>query len=116
MRGEIVRLVFSLCLIGGAFLAGMYAGWRRWGQRHDHDRAGMRFTATAARPRTADDTPHELRRDLFAPETDVVDIRRVPSALPMRTAVRSDRSLPRATIIADEFVRSRSEHDPRRVD
>jgi hypothetical protein len=114
MRGEIIRLVFSLCLIGGAFLAGMYTGWRKWGHRPDHDRPVARFT-TVARP-SIDDNAHELRRDLFAPETEVVDLRRLPSALPRRAVVRSDRSLPRATIIADDFVTTRSEHDPRRVD
>lgn len=115
MRGEIVRLVFSLCLIGGAFLAGMYAGWRRWGHRPDQDRPRARFT-TVARPETAESTPHESRRDLFAPETEVLDLRQLPGALPRRGVVRSDRSLPRASIIADDFVTTRSEHDPRRVD
>ena len=44
MRAEIVRLVFSLCLVGGAFFAGLYVGWRRWGLRREQDHPGVRFT------------------------------------------------------------------------
>ena len=120
MRAEIVRLVFSLCLVGGAFFAGLYVGWRRWGLRREQDHSGVRFT-------TGDDEPMEpstaeARRDLFAPATETIDLRFEPSALPRRTAVRSERptqperSLPRAGLVADEIVTYRRVDDPRRAE
>ena len=114
MRAEIVRLVFSLCLVGGAFFAGLYVGWRRWGLRREQDHSGVRFT-------TGDDEPMEpstaeARRDLFAPATETIDLRFEPSALPPRTAARPAHSLPRAGLVADEIVTYRRVDDPRRAD
>lgn len=117
MRAEIVRLVFSLCLVGGAFFAGLYVGWRRWGLRREPDHPGVRFTTgddDAMEPSTA-----EARRDLFAPAAETIDLRFEPSALPQRTAVRPERSerpLPRAGLVADEIVTYRRVDDPRRAD
>ncbi len=114
MRAEIVRLVFSLSLVGVAFLAGIYVGWRRWGLRPEPEPPGVRFTTDdvdSPEPATA-----EARRDLFAPASDVIDLRFAPAALPGGTVVRAERSLPRAAIVADEIVIHRSDHDPRRAD
>ncbi len=121
MRGELVRLVFSLCLIGGAFLGGLYVGWRRWGMRDDDAVHGVRFTSDAP---FAGDAAFESRRDLFAPANGVVDLRSGTSALPRRSAspgLGQDRSLPRASIVpdvisADEIIGTRRERDPRRVE
>ncbi len=114
MRAEIVRLVFSLSLVGGAFFAGLYVGWRRWGARRDPEHPGVRFTA--GDDEWVEASTNEARRDLFAPASDVVDLRFEPSALPRRAAVGPERSLPRAGIAADEIVTYRRVDDPRRAE
>ena len=114
MRAEIVRLVFSLSLVGGAFLAGMYVGWRRWGLHRAPEQPGVRFTTDSNDG--AEPAPAEARRDLFAPTNGVIDLRFAPAALPGATVTRAERSLPRAAIVADEIVTDRSHHDPRRAD
>ncbi len=125
MRAEIVRLVCSLCLVGGAFLGGVYVGWRRWGIGREPDHAGLRFTTTEEPAEPAG----EPRRDLFAPasagfdgsfdgdfDAAAIDLRLDPSALPRHTASAPERSLPRAALVADEIVTYRRVHDPRRAD
>lgn len=75
MRYEAMRLLqfmFSLCLILGAFLGGLYVGWRRWGRPGpaDHsapDRAARRDSAAEYGAELHTTGAH--RRDLFAPET-----------------------------------------------
>lgn len=68
MRYEVMQFaqfVLSLSLVLGAFLAGVYAGWRRWGREPatGHD-------PWLGEPAVGESTP---RRDLFAPELAVRD-------------------------------------------
>ncbi len=88
MRYEVIRLlqfVFSLSLVLGAFIGGLYFGWRRWGrpERQDEQRAARRSRLVAARAvawermdaaaRAQDDLDGatSARPDLFAPEVDL---------------------------------------------
>lgn len=75
MRYEMIRLaqfVFFLTMMFGALLAGLAIGWFRWGRRPE--RSEPDELHRSVRPRPA--TPHTVKSDLFAPESDaeVVDL------------------------------------------
>ena len=69
MRYEMIRLaqlVFFLMVMFGAFLGGLAVGWYRWGRAPDREQGlDLRWVP---RPRPA--TPHTVKSDLFAPESD----------------------------------------------
>ena len=86
MRYEVMRLlqfVFSLALMFGAFLGGMFVGWRRWGRRGPVDLTDGSESASEE----TEDPP--ARRDLFAPELDLTwarpepDLRVPPGPVPL---------------------------------
>jgi hypothetical protein len=63
---RLAQLVFFLTVLFAAFLGGLAIGWMRWGRRPEReDTHDLRWVP---RPRLA--TPHTVKSDLFAPESD----------------------------------------------
>ncbi len=77
MRYEAVWLVqflFSICVFGAVFGAGMWVGWRRWGRPGPATWDSLRAEVEVR--------PGDSRRtDLFAPEIDLRSAARSPGEL-----------------------------------
>lgn len=72
MRYEVIQLVqflFSLGLVAGAFVTGLYVGWRRWGRRAAAPQADPLDLSATTPPVWG----RAGRSALFAPEVDLRD-------------------------------------------